>query len=48
MMQFSFPYSSQLPLLLMTMQFSFPYCPISLVCELMEFGVPLGGGGMSS
>lgn len=41
------PTSSQLPLLMMMMQFSFPYGPISLVCELMEFVAPLGGG-MSS
>jgi hypothetical protein len=35
-------------MMMMMMHFSFPYAaPISLVCELMESVVPLGGG-MSS
>jgi hypothetical protein len=39
---------SPLLLMMMMMHFSFPYAaPISLVCELMESVVPLGGG-MSS
>jgi hypothetical protein len=39
--------TSALSPLLMMMHFSFPYAPISLVCELVEFVVSLGGG-MSS
>jgi hypothetical protein len=40
--------SPLLLLMMMMMHFSFPYAaPISLVCELMESVVPLGGG-MSS
>jgi hypothetical protein len=41
------PTSALSPLLMMMMHFSFPYAPISLVCELVEFVVSLGGG-MSS